>query len=453
MTRHRVLPTLTRALLTPAAALTLLCAAMIALAPLAGRAMPTEVVAVGMPQVRSALTVWAYDLARLTRVRQRLPLRDVLDIRQIDSRILIATGWPDTAKRTQRLYLYDPRRYPAPDALTLIHETQAPASRAYGLEDYAPSFAPDGGQIALVDPASGDIRVHTLATGQTRTLLTGGGYMQALSWSPDGAQLATRIEGALVVVDVRQGEAVRWPTGMAGRAFVPNWAEDGRSLLLNAFGAVMTGQGPPMRVIDAQTGQVNRLTEALYGFNGALGCDGQRLAYLADAGQRTGQSVRLLDLTTGQERDLSALPLLADRLIYGLRWLPACQGLLVYALPDSGGVTSTAYFFVTPDGRAAETIAEVAWAATQDDGSVIYPQAMADGSIMLYRALPGGLRGPFGTLSGQTGGLNALSGQVMTRDALIYRQGDALLLARLDGSPPLVLLRGGRLMVVLHWRL
>lgn len=127
--------------------------------------------------------------------------------------------------------------------------------------DIAPSWSPDGKQIAFVSDRSGSPQVYVMNSDgtDTRRLTFGGDYCVAPAWSPDGRWIAyaIRAEGEfdLYLID---------PTGEVNVPLVvhrrndehPSWSPDGRKVV---FSSDRRGRAD-LYVIDVNSQRLQRLT-------------------------------------------------------------------------------------------------------------------------------------------------------------------------------------------------
>ena len=95
-----------------------------------------------------------------------------------------------------------------------------------------------------------------------------------------------------------------WPLTADGRSRLAGWSPDGRTMLVNRWGAVVGGGSTRQMLselwaVDVFGGPAERLSENAV--QPAYSDDGQRLAYLAFAGDGRWE-VRVLDLVSGQEQ-------------------------------------------------------------------------------------------------------------------------------------------------------
>ena len=101
-----------------------------------------------------------------------------------------------------------------------------------------------------------------------------------------------------------QGGDAAWPLTADGRSRFAAWAPDGRTVLVNRWGAV-AGDGATRQAlsqlwaVDLRSGSATRLSDNAV--RPAYAADGQRLAVLSFAGDARWQ-IRVLDLGSGQER-------------------------------------------------------------------------------------------------------------------------------------------------------
>ncbi len=181
------------------------------------------------------------------------------------------------------------------DAATGNHVGELPVPDwADGKPGQAPAVAwsPDGKWLA-VGSADGRVRVWDAATrAHRRTVPTGAHTPHAVAWHKDSRLLAVAAQGVdtLEVIDAAEGKSV-WRNGVGNDAFAVAWSPDGAEL------ATKIGTGP-LLFVDAATGKTARRAADRRGLSAGevlLFADGKRVtAYSA-----LGAKVLEFDAETG----------------------------------------------------------------------------------------------------------------------------------------------------------
>lgn len=164
-------------------------------------------------------------------------------------------------------------------------------TRTPGVAERLPSWSPDGAHVAWWSDASGEyelVLARADGSGEPRTLTAlGAGFRYPLSWSPDSERAAFVDQvGVIRVVELESGELTRveqspmWLSHGPLQGLALNWSPDGRWLTW-AFAEATYGSS--VRLWDAETGQVHRVTSGFYNdSNPVFGTEGDYL-YLMTA--------------------------------------------------------------------------------------------------------------------------------------------------------------------------
>jgi len=170
---------------------------------------------------------------------------------------------------------------------TMLAQIPELADQAFG-----PRLSPDGSRIAFMTGFTGSGQVATIRTdGSNLTYLTepatnsnAGDAQTAVSWSPDGTQIAYASSGDLYVMDA-DGSNVRQLTTDPNGDYYPAWSPDGSTIAY--WNGSTTGQdGGPMDAelytIPATGGTPTRLTNnEIPDIEPAWSPDGGQIAYFS----------------------------------------------------------------------------------------------------------------------------------------------------------------------------
>jgi serine/threonine protein kinase/Tol biopolymer transport system component len=204
----------------------------------------------------------------------------------------------------------------SPDGQWVAFDTQAPqedlfvvGSNGRGLrrltrddhKDRIPRWSPDGSSLLFYSNRSGNYeawQIRADGSGLTRLTQFGRAVYNPI-WSPDGRRLAFNLdysEGAIVDLGVPIGQRRPQRLGEPGEPapFAPDaWSPDGRWL------AGYTSEDG-FSIYSLRSRTFRRMVE--HGFGASWLHDSQRLLYVE------GESLKLLDIDTGQSRELLAAP-------------------------------------------------------------------------------------------------------------------------------------------------
>jgi Tol biopolymer transport system component len=194
-----------------------------------------------------------------------------------------------------------------------IFEVIAPGSSLDGTSCMGPVWSPDGREIAYA--MDDEVRIHTVATGATRTVATRRGGACHPAWSPGGTALAFTVgrtgPSRLVVVGAGGGPARDLADLTAAAGSVgPAWAPDGRSLVFDDLDPEPGGTAVRRIALDGTPA----VTLAA-GSDPRWSPDGSAILY-----ESARASIALWDVATGTSRDLYGAGLPAGNGFRGL-WL------------------------------------------------------------------------------------------------------------------------------------
>ncbi|HEX6925804.1 MAG TPA: hypothetical protein VF167_10240 [Longimicrobiaceae bacterium] len=197
-----------------------------------------------------------------------------------------------------------------------------------GRLNVGPSISPDGRYVAFISELNfidAELYLADARTGEViRRLQKGAAFdshFQSLryissagAWAPDSRRFAFSALKAgsdvLVLMDVERArviEEVR--VDDVSEISTPSWSPDGRTIVFSG----LTGGVSDLYAYDVETGQTRKLTDDLYAnLHPAFSPDGTQIAYVTDEGPGTDLEqltyspyrIRLLDVATGQKRDL-----------------------------------------------------------------------------------------------------------------------------------------------------
>jgi len=170
---------------------------------------------------------------------------------------------------------------------------------------YAPSFSPDGSQVAVLSDMSGVQQVWVVPTtgGWPRLVTTQSDPVGAMQWSPKGDWLAYTVlpGGGLnsqIYVVRSDGSGVRRLTdGGKDNNWLGEWTDDGR--FVTAASNRRRAETMDAYLIEPATGRLEALAD-LQGVGNATSRDGRRVL-LSRLRQRGDNNLYLLDRETGKE--------------------------------------------------------------------------------------------------------------------------------------------------------
>jgi Tol biopolymer transport system component/DNA-binding winged helix-turn-helix (wHTH) protein len=156
---------------------------------------------------------------------------------------------------------------------------------------FAPSFSPDGDQVAFVwdgeKQDNYDIYVKTLGADATPLRLTTDPARDTWpAWSPDGRTITfqryvgDKIELMLIpALGGPERKLSEFPIWVMGSPFIPAWSTDSKWLIV----PIVTGTSAPLCRVSVETGEATQITQAqdtLADDNPALSPDGKTLLYV-----------------------------------------------------------------------------------------------------------------------------------------------------------------------------
>ena len=167
-----------------------------------------------------------------------------------DDTRLACEGFDDTDPSLTGIYLVN-----ASDGQDLVRLTTPPS----GLVDFPGEFSPDGTTLLfnrVEGEANGPLLIVDVAGGEPRPL-GDGEYEDSGRYSPDGSQIATASDGAIVVLDLEGNELERF-TQPGDFLFGPAWSPDGEWL---AYSGASVGPHADIFVSRPDGSDVHRITE------------------------------------------------------------------------------------------------------------------------------------------------------------------------------------------------
>lgn len=259
------------------------------------------------------------------------------------------------------LYYYDLQ---SRDVSTMILRAQEGMGHEYYFSSamyvtFHPTRSPDGSMVAFIDPADSHLYIHHIATGRSDRIrrIETSQYIStfAFAWSPDSQQIAYRENGnGLTVVNVDGSRLRQFREGIPGEFWV-DWSPDGRYILLSGING---WPRPFFRIIDAQTGALNPVTDGLSGLTPYWDCAGSWLSYIGvESQQYNGYT---LNLETGRRYDVSAHSVFLGEDISSLSWMPGCEWLVLTGGSPFGvtGETPRSLYMVNRTGTEARLLAD-----------------------------------------------------------------------------------------------
>ncbi|MET9039058.1 nSTAND1 domain-containing NTPase [Streptomyces mirabilis] len=289
------------------------------------------------------------------------------------------------------------RTSPSPEALASLQNAAALSSPlhrrliVHSREVYSVAFSPDGHTLATgsIDHTA---RLRDVATGKTRTILTGhGGPVWSVAFSPDGHTLATASEDRTVRLwDVATGKTRTILTGHTDWVSWVTFSPDGRTL-------ATASKDHTARLWDVATGKTRTIltghTDWVYSV--AFSPDGHTLATASKD-----HTARLWDVATGKARTI--LTGHTDA-VWGVKFSP--DGRTLATVSDD----RTARLWDVATGKARTILTghtDQAWAvAFSPDGRTL-ATASADETVRLWDVATGKTRT---TLAGHTGTVEAVA--------------------------------------------
>jgi WD40 repeat protein len=325
-------------LLRIAVGLSLCFSLVMAAASLAGHWMDTPVaIALVSPKGNNAYAepptkVAFFDLGRFLRADHAIPLDHIQQVAFAGpvGQLTVSTYFGDNSNKRYEASLY--RYNYLAGKLTLIDrfESNRPSFSADGVYyDYFPAPSPDERKLAFLNPSDRKIHIYDLATEQVTVLENlelGEGLPRALSWSPDGTQIALPQYQTLYIANTQSDRVSEYH--FETNQFTPLWTEDSQHLLIQQFGGNIGINEPVFQLINADDGTEVTRTQNLDGnILYVSDCESRWLGYFES--DDAGQASYLLDMQSDRMIRLNDDPLLANESIEGITALPNCHQFLL----------------------------------------------------------------------------------------------------------------------------
>lgn len=228
--------------------LTLIFAILTPLTALFGRLFMTDVLAAVVE--RTALQpapftsgpnryVALIDASRPVVFRKSLPVTEIRAIHlrsQPGLHVVLTTAHFVGRSLRQKLYALDLQT----NAVHLLYEVDY-GTQATSEANYLLKFPPTGDYLAFTSRADKHFLTANLKTGEVFRLLEDTTKVYAVTWSPDGTQLAFNLDGILVVIRA-DGTARRDFPQAGGKRFLPRWLADEQHIILEGLPVANPGQ-------------------------------------------------------------------------------------------------------------------------------------------------------------------------------------------------------------------
>jgi len=174
----------------------------------------------------------------------------------------------------------------------------APVTTRYTAPPNFLTWSPDGRNLAYLSRAVGKhiLTIRSAATGEER-FLSGLGFVNQISWAPDGRSVIARGSGGIIRIDTETSAI----TKLADKGSFPHLCPDGKTLVFRSGGGI--------RKRNLDTGEESEVVKAEMHYN--LSPDGREVVFQVDG------AVKTVSLNGGEPRELfrdSAAH------YYGLEW-------------------------------------------------------------------------------------------------------------------------------------
>jgi len=190
----------------------------------------------------------------------------------------------------------------------------APVTTRYTAPPNFLTWSPDGRNLAYLSRAVGKhiLTIRSAATGEERFLSPGLGFVNQISWAPDGRSVIARGSSGIIRIDTETSEI----TKLADKGSFPHLCPDGKTLVFRSGGGI--------RKRNLDTGEESEVVKAEMHYN--LSPDGREVVFQVDG------AVKTVSLNGGEPRELFRGLLAPPNKYYGLHWTRDGRYIMAHAL-------------------------------------------------------------------------------------------------------------------------